>query len=71
MAGQAKAGTQVVKIRFGKGWTYGGKVGIVKLTDKAPPGQCSRHGINHGRTGVRQEVREGSDVAAVLGGKLR
>lgn len=70
-AGQAKAGGQVVKIHYGKGWTYREGVGIVKPTDKAPPGQCCWHGMNHGRTEIRQEVREGSDVALVLEGKLR
>lgn len=57
MAGQAEAGRQVVKIHYGKGWTYGEGVGIVKPTDKASPGQCSEHGINHERTEIRQEVR--------------
>lgn len=71
MADQAKAGRQVVKIHDGKGLTYGEGVGMVKPTDTAPPHLCSRHGINHGRTEIRQEVWEGSGVAAVLGGKLR
>lgn len=70
MAGQAKAERQVVKIHYGKGWTCGEGVRIDKPTDKAPPCQCSRHGISHGRTEIRQEVREESDVAAVLEGKL-
>lgn len=70
MADQAKAGRQVVKILDGKGLTYGEGVGMVKPCD-TPPGLCSRHGINHGRTEIRQEVWEGSGVAAVLGGKLR
>lgn len=30
MAGQAKAGRQVVKVHYGKGWTYGEGVGIAK-----------------------------------------
>lgn len=33
MAGQAKAERQVVKIRYGKGWTYGEGVGIVKPSE--------------------------------------
>lgn len=71
VAGQAKAGRKVVKIHYGKGLTYGKGVGTVKPTDTAPPGLCSRHGINHRRTEIRQEVWEGSGVAAVLGQKLR
>lgn len=71
MARQAKAERQVVKIHSGKGWTYREGVGIAKPTDEAPPGHCSRHGINHGRTEIRQEVKEETDVAAVSEGKLR